>query len=314
MKQLQIIRPGEAVWRDAPDPRPATGEVLVRVEAVSTCPQWDLHIMAGDPMIPGMELNYPYWPGQPGHEMTGVVESLGNGVTDFQIGDRVVVWRDAGPARPGCYAEFACIESENLLPVPAGLSPAEIAPLELAMCVHVSFDQLGQLGNLQGARLGLTGMGPAGLIAVQIGNAMGAEVIAYDPLPDRRELALALGADEALDPKSESRSERFLDFGIDLTGLVQAIRFLVDRSTTAVTIFGVLRDEIAFPPSHWYGGFSLVGYGEHNIGAARRAMDLVRLRKLRLDPLITHTLPLSDYAKGVDLLANKAAIKILFTP
>lgn len=315
MKQLQILRPGEAVWTDAPKPAPAATEALVKVSAVSTCPHWDIHIMRGKPMFPGMELSYPYWPGQPGHEMTGVVEELGSEVESPEPGTVVAVWRDAGPARPGAYGEYACVPAENLLPVSPSLQPEEIAPLELAMCVHVSFDQLTAIdGGLAGSKLGLTGMGPAGLIAVQIAKAMGARVLAYDPVASRRSLAESLGADECLDPNEESRSERFLDFSIDLTGAVPAIEFLIGHTRRAVTLFGVLRDHVGFGPSHWYGGFSLIGYGEHNLGSARRALTLVQAGKLRLAPLITHRMTFKEYARGVELLERREAIKILFTP
>ena len=314
MKQLQILEPGKAVWKEAPKPEPAAGEALVRVKAVSTCPQWDLHIMRGEPMFPGMELSYPYWPGQPGHEMTGTVEALGEGVVGFQPGMPVAVWRDAGPYRPGAYGEYVCVPAENLLPVPNTLEPAQIAPLELAMCVQVSFDQLEPFGQLSGARLGLTGMGPAGLVAVQIGKAMGSHVVAYDPVAPRRTLAEKLGANECLDPDLESRSDRFLDFSIDLTGAVSAIEFLIERTKRAVTLFGVLRDHVGFGPSHWYGGFSLVGYGEHNVDSARRALEYVATGLVRLDPLITHTMHFTEYERGVELLARKEAIKILFSP
>ena len=314
MKQLQILEPGKAAWRDTPKPSPGPGEALVRVKAVSTCPHWDLHIMHGKPMFEGFQLNYPYWPGQPGHEMTGVIEQLGPDTVGPTPGTTVAAWRDSGPYRNGAYGEYACLPAENLIEVPSSLEPAEIAPLELAMCVHVSFDQLDELGSLDGAMLGLTGMGPGGLIAVQIGKALGAHVVAYDPVADRRELALSLGADEALDPAAESRAQRFLDFAVDCTGAVPAISFLIDRTKRAVTLFGVLRNNLNFPPSHWYGGFSLVGYGEHNRRSAERALRLVVDGKLRLDPLISRTLPFTEYERGVELLARKEAIKILFVP
>jgi len=314
MKQLQILEPGKAVWHEAPDPAPGPGEALVRVRAVSTCPHWDLHIMQGIPMFEGFRLEYPYWPGQPGHEMTGVIEELGPGTAGPRPGTTIAVWRDSGPYRTGAYGEYACLPAENLIEVPSSLEPEAIASLELAMCVHVSFDQLQQLGSLDGAKLGVTGMGPGGLIAVQIGKALGADVVAYDPVPERCDLAVSLGADEALDPAVESRTDRFLDFAVDCTGAVPAISFLIDRTKRAVALFGVVRDNITFPPSHWYGGFVLVGYGEHNRRSAEQALGLVVDGKLRLDPLITRTMPFTEYARGVDMLAKKEAIKILFVP
>ena len=81
-----------------------------------------------------------------------------------------------------------------------------------------------------------------------------------------------------------------------------------------MTLFGVLRDHVGFGPSHWYGGFSLVGYGEHNVDSARRALDYLVAGSVRLDPLITHRMHFTEYERGVEMLARKEAIKILFSP
>jgi threonine dehydrogenase-like Zn-dependent dehydrogenase len=166
MKLLQIEAPGRAVWKDAPVPVPAPGEVLIKVLAVATCPHWDMHILDGQPMFPGATLAYPYLPGQPGHEAMGEVAALGPGVTQLKPGDRVVAWRDTGQPRHGFYAQFNTFHQDDLLIVPAELAPAAVASLELAMCVEVSFQQLAALGHPLG-RLGLCGLGPAGLVAVQ---------------------------------------------------------------------------------------------------------------------------------------------------
>ena len=82
----------------------------------------------------------------------------------------------------------------------------------------------------------------------------------------------------------------------------------------AVAIFGVLREPVAFGPAQWYGGFSLIGYGEHNLGAAERALQAILDGTLDLSPLITHQLPLSKYGEGVALLQSMEAIKVLFDP
>jgi threonine dehydrogenase-like Zn-dependent dehydrogenase len=319
MKQLHIEAPGRAVWTDVPVPKPAAGDVLVRVIGVVTCPHWDMHIFGGQPMFPGAKLEYPYLPGQPGHEAIGEVAALGAGVTEFKLGDRVAVWRDIGKPRPGFYAQFNTFPAADLLQVPAHLAPAEIASLELAMCVEVSFQQLAAQGG-PGARLGLSGLGPAGLVAVQLARAHGvAEVVAFDPVEERRALALTLGAHRTLPPDAAawpaSRNDRALDNAIDLTGVPAAIEFLMDRTRRCVTLFGVLRENIRFGPSHLFGpGLVLSGYGNHNRVAAETALQFILDGRLRLAPLITHTLPLTRYSDAVDLLRRKQAIKILFDP
>ncbi|MBP7482328.1 MAG: zinc-binding dehydrogenase [Lacunisphaera sp.] len=319
MKLLQIEAPGRAVWKDAPVPVPAPGEVLIKVLAVATCPHWDMHILDGQPMFPGATLAYPYLPGQPGHEAMGEVAALGPGVTQLKPGDRVVAWRDTGQPRHGFYAQFNTFHQDDLLIVPAELAPAAVASLELAMCVEVSFQQLAALGHPLG-RLGLCGLGPAGLVAVQLARAHGArEVIAFDPVPERRELALQLGAHRALAPEAAawppSRSGAALDDAIDLTGAPSAIEFLMDRTRRCVTLFGVLREEVRFGSRHLFGpGLILSGYGNHNRAAAETALRFIREGRLDLRPLTTHTLAFTQYAEGVELLRRKQAIKILFDP
>lgn len=320
MKLLQIESPGHAAWKDWPVPAPGPGEVLVRIEAIATCPHWDMHILGGEPMFPGMKLEYPYLPGQPGHEAVGIVVALGPGVTKLAIGRRVAPWRDTGKPRPGFYAQFNTFHEDDLFVVPDDLDPAALASLELAMCVEVSFQQLARLGGVVGRSLGLAGLGPAGLLAVQLARAHGAtEVVGIDPVAERRELAASLGAHRTVAPDAAawpaSRKVGALDDAIDLTGVPASIEFLMDRTRRCVTLFGVLRDEVRFASRHLFGpGLMLMGYGEHNRAAAETALGFIREGKLRLAPLITHRLPLTRYAEGVELLRRKAAIKVLFEP
>ncbi|MFN8494320.1 MAG: alcohol dehydrogenase catalytic domain-containing protein [Caldilineaceae bacterium] len=320
MKILHILAPGQVEWSDAPLPQPGAGEVLIKVAAVTTCPHWDLHLMAGEPMFPGVPLPYPYTPGQPGHEMTGEIVALGASVTEFKVGDRVAAWRDAGAKRQGCYAQYVPFQVENLLKIPDDLAYADVASLELAMCVQVSFDQLRRLEAVHGKRIGISGLGPAGLIAVQMARAYGAsEVVAIDLLPDRRALAMQLGADRAIAPDdaffSTQPATGFpLESALDCTGLKRSIEFLMEQTQTVVALFGVLREEVAFGWPHWRRGFKLMGYEPHNRAAAEQALQLILNRQLTLTPLATHTLPLTRYAEGVELLRTKQAIKVRFLP
>lgn len=86
------------------------------------------------------------------------------------------------------------------------------------------------------------------------------------------------------------------------------------RTRSAVSIFGVLRETLDFGPQNWCGDFTLPGYGRHYRPAAERALDPVVCEKLDLSALVTHSLPLSRYRDGVDLLRDQAAIKVSFDP
>jgi threonine dehydrogenase-like Zn-dependent dehydrogenase len=327
MMALQIVAPGQVEWRPAPIPMPGPGQVLVRIDAISTCPHWDLHITGGEPMFPGRPITYPYAPGQPGHEAVGRVAALGPGVEGLAVGARVAAWRDQGHNRPGGYAQYNVFDAPHLLPVPEELSDAALAPLELAMCVQVAFDQLMRHEAVAGQRFGVTGLGPAGLIAVQMARAYGAaEVVAVDPVAARRALALTLGAHAAVtteelaarapaeDDFAALRTQKPLDGAMDCTGLNQAVALLLACTRLAVSTFGVLREPVAFGFPHWLAGVTLLGYGAHNRDAAQRALQLVVEGKLDLAPLVTHQLPLGDYLAGVDLLRRKEAIKVAFLP
>ncbi|MEM7533177.1 MAG: zinc-binding dehydrogenase [Chloroflexota bacterium] len=330
MKIVQIAGPDNAQWVDTPIPTLEADEVLVKVAAITTCPHWDLHILGGVSMYPGGTIDYPYIPGQPGHEMTGEVAAVGSGVDDFAVGDHVVAWRDPGQVRQGCYAQYVPFQAKNLLKIPTDLPPAAISSLELAMCVQVAFDQFATITfetstdeqgeGVSGRRFAVSGLGPAGLIAVQMARSYGArEIIAIDPLPERRAMAMELGATKAIAPTEEEfpagvTSEHTVDMAIDCTGLKVSIEFLLARTRQNVLIFGLLREDVSFGFAQWRSGVSLMGYGFHNRAAAERALQLVLDGKVNLEPLATHELPLSRYADGVALLRTKEAIKVRFLP
>jgi threonine dehydrogenase-like Zn-dependent dehydrogenase len=328
MMSLQIMAPGQVEWCATPIPEPGPGQILVRIEGITTCPHWDLHLMSGEPMFPNRPLPYPYPAGQPGHEAVGVVTALGAGVDGPDVGTRVAAWRDQGHARPGGYAQYNIFEANNLLEVPTDLPLAALAPLELAMCVQVSFDQLGEMGGVAGKRVGISGLGPAGLIAVQMARAYGAsEVVAVDPIAERRDLALSLGAHTVLTPdelaadapgpnadSATLRGPKRFDLAVDCTGIAQSLALLLLTTRKAVALFGVLRDPVEFGFAHWASGTALLGYAGHNRAAAERALALVVAGELQLEPLVTHQLPLTRYVEGVELLRNKQAIKVAFLP
>lgn len=315
MKLLQLLGPGDAVIRDVPTPQPGPGEVLMRVNAVTTCPQWDLHLRHNEPMFIGHRFIFPYAPGQPGHEATGVIEAIGAGVTGLVPGDRVSAWRDPGHQGPGCYAQFVAHRAENVIRVPAGLPDEALAPVELAMCVATVFRMLADMRAVRGRIFGVSGLGPAGLIAIQMAQAEGAQrVIGFDPNPERRALACRLGAASCFDPRDTTAIAglQTLESAVDCVGAKASVAFLMDHCSDVVALFGVQREDFVFQPRHF--SLRLCGYKGHSRESAEYAVDLVRAGRLDLAPLVTHRLPLERYAEGISLLESQQAIKICFLP
>lgn len=324
MQILQVTAPGAFEMRSVPTPVPGAGEVLMRVDAVTTCPQWDLHLRHDEPMFVGHRFQYPYAPGQPGHEATGQVVEVGPGVQGLAVGDRVSAWRDPGHARPGCYAQYVVHRAEDVIRVPTDLPPEATAPVELAMCVASTFLVLRDMHAVFGRRCGVSGLGPAGLVAAQLARAEGAaRVVGFDPSESRRRRATQLGlVDEALDPRAvpDGRlpvrgrgGSPALDTSVDCVGGRASVEFLMDRTGDTVALFGVQREDYTFAPRH-HAGLRLCGYPGHHRGAAEYAVDLVAAGRLDLRPLVTHHLPLDRYGEGVDLLERQEAVKVCFHP
>ena len=312
MKILQVIAPKECAVLDVPVPVPGPGEVLMRITAVTTCPQWDLHLRHNEPMFVGHQFHYPYMPGQPGHEAVGVIEGLGEGVSGLKVGQRVSAWRDAGHTQPGCYAQYVVHLAENVIPVPDDLPDEKLASVELAMCVGTVFRNLKPLNALAGKTVAISGLGSAGLVAMQMAWAEGAaQVIGLDLNADRRSYAKQLGADVCYDPREVPDDLKF-HTGVDCVGVKASTEFLLDHAADVVALFGVQREDYTFAPRHY--SLTLLGYKGHSRESAEYAVDLIRKGKLDLAPLVTHTFPLEDYNKAITLLEQQQAIKVCFRP
>lgn len=321
MKALQVVSPGHAEVKDAPVPEPGPGQILLEVLAVTTCSHWDIHVLGGEPMFPGATFDYPYTLGQPGHEACADVVALGDGLHDFAVGDRVCVWRDRGHDVPGCYAQFVVVNDEDVIGVPRELPPESCAPLELAMCVaaHILFAE--ELDAIAHRRIGVFGLGPAGLVCVQLLRAAGCgEVVGFDPLPSRRELGKKLGADLVFDPADEAvdnipRRGKPGSFhtSFDCAGSPAAVHRAMELTSHLVTLFAVQREPYVFRPDYW-SGLILAGARPHSRQAAERAVAHLIAGELDLGSLVQRTMGFGDYAHAVDLLKNAQALKIALLP
>jgi propanol-preferring alcohol dehydrogenase len=190
-----------------PVPRPAGGELLIRVTASAVC-RTDLHLAEGD-------LPLRRTPVVPGHEVVGRVVAAGLGVAGFRPGDRVgVAWlrgtcghcaycrrgaenlcpasRYTGWDDDGGYAEYTVAPADYVYRLPAGYTDVDAAPL---LCAGIiGYRALRRAELPAGGRLGLYGFGASAHLAAQIALAQGAEVHVLTRSADARRLAVDLGA------------------------------------------------------------------------------------------------------------------------
>jgi NADPH:quinone reductase-like Zn-dependent oxidoreductase len=206
----------QLVPAERPMPEPGAGEVLVRLRAVSLNYR-DLLVIQGK-YNPRMKL-----PRVPLSDGAGEVAEVGEGVTTWKTGDRVVLpffpdWREGPLTRPkvatalggevdGLLREFAVISADALLPIPPHLSFEQAATLP---CAGVTaWHGLFGAGNLRpGQTLLLQGTGGVALFGLQFGKMAGATTILISSSDAKLERARALGADHAINYKTEPEWDR----------------------------------------------------------------------------------------------------------
>jgi alcohol dehydrogenase, propanol-preferring len=192
---------------DFPIPTPGEGQVLIRVSVCGVC-RTDLHILDG-------ELPHPKLPLVPGHQIVGTVTALGEGVTQFALGDRVgVPWLGrtcdhchycrsqrenlcdqacfTGYQMDGGYAEYTVADERFCFPIPPDYPDLQAAPL---LCAGlIGYRALQMTGDAM--RLGFYGFGASAHILVQVAHHQGRQVFAFTKPGDRagQTFALQLGA------------------------------------------------------------------------------------------------------------------------
>jgi len=196
---------GEVSVGDRPDPVPGPGQLLVRVLAAGLNGADMLQVRGLYPAPPGVPADIP------GLELAGEVVVAGQGVSRFGPGDRVMSLVSGGGQ-----AELAVIDAEVAMPVPPGLGWPEAGGFpEVFTTAHDALVSQCALGS--GERLLVTGAaGGVGTAAVQIGNVLGAEVVASVRHPHLRPAVSALGA-VAVDP-SQVAAHGPYDVVLELVG------------------------------------------------------------------------------------------------
>ncbi|MDJ0381984.1 zinc-dependent alcohol dehydrogenase family protein [Streptomyces sp. G-G2] len=322
MRAVVFERFGErARVRDVPEPVPAPGGVVVRVEATGLC-RSDWHGWMGhDPDIA--------LPHVPGHELAGVVEAVGSDVARWRAGDRVTVpfvcacgscpecaagqqqvcrrQTQPGFTHWGSFAEYVALENAdvNLVAVPEELSFATAAGLGCRFAT--AFRAVIAQGRVApGEWVSVHGCGGVGLSAVMIAAAAGARVVAVDTAPGALELARRFGAEHCVDPARGSAADavRELTGG----GAHLSLDALGSAGTAAASVAGLRRRgrhvQVGLLPSVDGGtplpmerviGWELEVLGSHGMAAHAYPpmMELVRSGALRPDLLVTATIPLA---------------------
>lgn len=187
------VRDGEVVVAEHPDPRPGSGELLVRVRAAGLNGADLLQRKGAYPAPPGSP------PDIPGLELAGEVVALGPGATRFAEGNRVMAIVGGGGQ-----AELAVVHERQCVPVPDSVGwPEAGGTMETFTTAHDAL--FAQAGLVAGERLLVHGAaGGVGTAAVQLGAAAGARVTATVRAAELRDAVGRLGAEEVLDPAEET--------------------------------------------------------------------------------------------------------------
>lgn len=288
------------VPREVPVPRPAAGQVGVRIRAAA--------LNRGE-FIAGHGLHAASAPARPaGFEAAGEVTELGEGVTRFKVGDRVMGRCD------GAFSEHGCMRVEEIFPVPEALG------WEQAACTSVTYgtahDMLIAQGRLQaGEWLLVTGISSGvGVASLQLAKALGARVIGTSGSAAKLERLQAMGLDVALHTRGPDFGPAVLqataDHGADLVvnnvgGTVFAacveVMAFQGRLATVGYVDGVVRAEIDLEALHkkrlqLFGVSQKLRTPAHRAAAAQAlARDVLPLmREGKLAPVVDHVFPLAE--------------------
>jgi len=200
--------PDVIIYGDLPTPKPARTDCLIKVAAVDMNPI-DTYIRGG--MIPA-KLSFPYILGR---DLAGTVAEVGSEVKRFKVGDRVWVTGQGVEGRIGTFSEFCAVDERWLHATPAGVKDEDIVALSLvAITAHLGL--VNHVKIKSGESLFVNGgSGGVGSSVVQIAKMLGAKVITTAGSPEKVEICRKLGADLALNYKTDDVDGRIKQFAPD---------------------------------------------------------------------------------------------------
>ena len=333
MTAVQVSGPGgtfEVVKRAVPEPNPNT--VRIKVQACGVCHS-DAFVKEGH--WPG--LNYPR---VTGHEVAGVIDAVGPGVTKLAKGQRVGVGWHGGhcgqcvPCRRGdfmgCqyfqvtgfqedggYAQYMLARFEAVAAIPDIFSPVEAAPI---LCAGITtFNSLRHSGARSGDLVAVQGLGGLGHLGVQFASKMGFHTVAIGRGKDKEALALKLGAARYLDTETTNAASELAKMGgasVILTTAPnsKAMSELIDGLGVGgkLLVVGASADPISVTPIQLIGARrSIQGWPS---GTARDSEDTLNFCALTGIRPMVETFPLEQAAIAYDrMLSGKARFRVVLT-
>jgi L-iditol 2-dehydrogenase len=321
MKALIFDEPKKPVVTQVQSPSITDNEVMIRSRRVGICHS-DYELLAGQYIIP---ISYPV---TPGHEWVGEVVEVGKNVKGLARGDRVVGEcviqtperiHHFGFSMDGADREYFAARPEWLHKLPDAVDDAKGALIEPFTCGFYAVLRNG--GTNAAQTVVISGGGTIGLVSAAAAIGMSARVIVVDPVPLRRDIAKRLGADATVDPSAGDPIEAVRELtkgGADL--VIEAS----GHSSSLANVFDYARSE---------GRVSMVGInigqkipvelGKIQIkdltvrgcigspGVWPAAIRFLERTGIDLSPIQTHTFPLDDALKALELGKNpKEAVKV----
>lgn len=323
-------------------PEIGDGEVLVKIEACAICGTDVKSFVSGNPRIKPPQVM--------GHELCGTIVEMGNGVTNYQIGQRVTMATTIGCGEcsyckkgrtnlcrsaeamgfhyPGAMAPYAKIPAkavrQNHL-IDVGDLDATIASLSEPM--SCAMNDIGRVPEEELENVLILGLGPLGMLHAVCIREKGVKNIVCVEFPGKRsEMAREMGFKTVLTP--DEIDDRFKELtngeGFDLVIItapnngVQSKAPMYARKGGYVSYFASLPvgDEMLNMNSRTihYNELILYGTSDSTVKHVKAAVDLLRKNPEGFKPLITHVMPFSDFHKAMDEIKAGNAVKIVLVP
>lgn len=332
MRQAVMTQPGKIEFRQVPEPKPGPGEILLRVKQIGVCGS-DIHVNHG---------KHPFtsYPVVQGHEFSGLVEAVGEGVRVVQPGKKAtarpqVVCGKCRPCRrgdynicdvlkvegfqaPGCAQDFFITTSDKIVPLPDSLTFEQGALVEpTAVAVHST----GRAPDLKGKNVVVLGAGTIGNLVAQLVRCRGAKKILITDLSNfRLDVAKQCGIPETSNANTESLAdaakrvfgEEGFDVALEAVGVEATMDAAIDniQKGGTIVVLGVFaekpRIDMAIAGDR---ELTLVGTLMYKHEDYQKAVELIASGDVVTQPLVTKHFPFEQYPeayKFIDAQGDKS--------